>query len=120
MPLSSRERMKVRAYLGYPAAVRWQLSSLENAIEITSQDEDACAEVRDVLARIVSVETELAGLDGLALAEKVEESSLRESRERKVRAQGRRECRRLASIISVKILNDVFAVAWSSAPLPMG
>lgn len=120
MAFTSAERVKVREYLGYPAAAAWNNVYLESALDRTGNDADAYAEAQAILARLASVETQIAKMDGLALAARAEDAYLRESRETKIRQQGQREAARLASLIGVDIYKDVFAVGWSGGPLPLG
>ena len=101
-------RIKIRKYLGWPA-YRVTNTALESAIDECGSDVDAQAAVESVLTSIASVETEMAALHPIALAEKVEESTLNRNRYRDLRAAGRRECEQLAILLGTSVARDAFA-----------
>ncbi len=120
MAFSNSERVKIRKYLGYPS-FRSTDTSLESAIDLVGADVDGSAEVRIVLVNLATIETEISGLHGIALAEKVEESTLNPRRYADLRTAGRRECRQLAILLHATIADDAFATGgWSGGPLGAG
>lgn len=119
MAFTSAERVKIRLYLGWPGTANWD-SSLESAIDIASADADVTAEVQTILADIASIETEIRGLHGIALAEKVEESTLNPRRYPDLRAAGRREVKKLSAFLNdAEIRRDVFATGWTGGFMRM-
>lgn len=119
MAFTGPERIKIRKYLGWPAFAATS-TALESSIDTVGADADGVAEVRIVLANLASIETEIAGLHGIALAEKVEESTLNKDRYRDLRTAGRRECRQLSILLNAEIRRDAFGSGWVGGPLGAG
>jgi hypothetical protein len=57
---TNAERVKIRIDLGWPGTSNWD-SSLESAIDAAGADADITTEVQTVLARIDTIEAEIAG-----------------------------------------------------------
>lgn len=120
MAFTNAERVKIRVFLGWPGTPNWD-TSLESAIDLASNDTDVAAEVRAILANLATIETEMTGLHGLALASKVEESTLDPDRYRNLRTAGRREVRKLAAMLNnATVRRDVFSTGWSGGSMAMG
>jgi hypothetical protein len=117
---TNAERVKIRIDLGWPGTSNWD-SSLESAIDAAGADADITTEVQTVLARIDTIETEIAGLHGIALAEKVEESTLNPRRYSDLRTAGRREVKKLSAMLNnAEIRRDIFATGWAGGFMRMG
>lgn len=95
---TTAQRVTIRKYMGFPAFAVAS-TTLESGIDACGNDVDMQAAVVSVLANLASIETEMAALHPIALADKVEESTLNRDRYRDLRAAGRRECMQLAILL---------------------
>lgn len=119
---TTAQRVAIRRYLGFPLYAVAS-TTLESAIDACGNDVDMQAAVVSVLAAIASIETEIASLHPIALADKVEESTLNRDRYRDLRAAGRRECGQLANMLGMAgPVRDVFGGGGSlvGVTLPWG
>lgn len=120
MAFSEAQKVKIRTYLGWPAYAT-NATTLEGAIDLIGGLAEAQTEVEGVLAAIGTIEAEIESLHAIALASKVEESTLNPARYRDLRAAGRRECVRLAALMNADIRRDVFgAGGWHGGPTGWG
>lgn len=117
--LTAAQRIKVKKYLGWPAYAVGD-SRLEGVLDLVGADVDAQAAVESVLANLASIETEMAALHPIALADKVEESTLNRDRYRDLRVAGRRECQQLAILLNTEIRRDAFSAGWSGGAMRVG
>lgn len=119
MAFTGAERIKIRKLLGWPAYASFD-TALESAMDAVGADTDGAAETRTVLSNIATIESEMLSLHGIALAHKVEESTLNENRYRDLRAAGRREVQQLSILLNAAIRRDVFGGGWSGGFLRQG
>jgi len=97
---TTAQRVSIRRYMGFPLYAVAS-TTLESAIDACGDDVDMQAAVVSVLTNLASIETEIAALHAIALADKVEESTLNRDRYRDLRAAGRRECMQLATMLGL-------------------
>jgi len=119
MSFTNAEKVQIRTYMGWPAFATSE-TILEGAMDLVGADVDGAAYVRAILVRIASIETEIAGLHPIALADKVEESSLNPDRYRDLRTAGRREVRALAICFRVTPIRDIFGIGWPGGFMAAG
>ena len=118
MSFTTAQKVKIRGYVGYPIYPT-SATELESAMDVTGADSAMQAEVEAVLAAIALVETEISGTVGYVVFNKAEEVGLDARRDANLRTRGRREVRRLCSLLGFDDgpMTDVFAAGWGGGDM---
>lgn len=107
MALSDENQHKVRYYLGLTDRYRDQMHSLNSAFALLSTYAQTTVEA--IIANLESIDTKLGNAHDNLDAEQVGTIALNGRRQiYTLRSEGRREVNRLASILGVECVQDVF------------
>jgi hypothetical protein len=115
MALIEAQKVQVRKYLGYPSLYSNSFFALNSALDVISAELQT--EVEAILASLVIVESKLAGTlttAGLSSVGQGDPEWYEGAKLKEIRAEGRRFCARLSSLLGIFLRDDAFGESGSS------